>query len=152
MSAGRYASIRERKLAMYINKTEIKVRYVETDQMGIVHHSNYYAWFEVGRGTFIADIGLSYKELEERGILLPVLESSCKYIEGAQYDDDLVIQTWIEEINGAKIMFQYDVVRKKDHKVIAKGRTKHAFVNKEFRLLNAKKNMPDVWGKLEKLS
>ncbi|MGV8984198.1 acyl-CoA thioesterase, partial [Clostridium sp.] len=65
---------------MYINETKVKVRYVETDQMGIVHHSNYYAWFEVGRGEYITQIGMTYSEMEENNIMIPVLESSCKYI------------------------------------------------------------------------
>jgi acyl-CoA thioester hydrolase len=133
------------------NETKIKVRYVETDQMGIVHHSNYYAWFEVGRGEFIKGAGMTYRDMEEQGIMLPLLESSCKYIEGAKYDDELIIQTWIKEMNGVKIIFNYNVVRERDNKIIAKGSTKHAFVNNEFKIINIKKVNPDMWSKLQEI-
>lgn len=136
---------------MYINECKVKVRYVETDQMGIVHHSNYYAWFEVGRGEFIVEGGMTYRDMEELGVMMPVLESHCKYIEGAKYEDDLIIQTWIEEMNGAKVIFAYNVVRGKDKKIIAKGSTKHAFVDNNFKIVNIKKKNPDIWSKLEKL-
>ncbi len=136
---------------MYINETEIKVRYVETDQMGIVHHSNYYAWFEVGRTEFIVEAGMPYSEMEKHGVMMPVLESNCKYIEGAKYEDELKIQTWIEEMNGAKVLFGYNVVRVSDQKVIAKGSTKHAFVNDEFKIINLKKKNLEMWDILEKM-
>lgn len=136
---------------MIISETKIKVRYVETDQMGIVHHSNYYAWYEVGRTEFLIQYGFSYKNMEACGVMNPVLESNCKYIEGAKYEDDLIIQTWIEELNGAKIIFGYNVVREEDKKIIAKGSTKHAFVNNDFKIINIKKKNPDVWEVFERI-
>jgi len=137
---------------MYINETKIKVRYVETDQMGIVHHSNYYPWFEVGRTEFIKEIGMTYSDMEAQNVMLPLVESSCKYIIGAKYEEELTIQTWIEELTGAKIVFKYQVVRDLDGKVIAKGSTIHAFVNKEFRVINLKKKNSDMWDKMNALS
>jgi len=136
---------------MYINETKIKVRYVETDQMGIVHHSNYYPWFEIGRTEFIKEIGMTYSDMEAQNVMLPLVESSCKYIIGAKYEDELTIQTWIEELTGAKIVFKYQVVRDLDNKVIAKGSTTHAFVNKEFRVMNLKKKNNDMWDKMNAL-
>ncbi|MFD3156222.1 acyl-CoA thioesterase [Haloimpatiens sp. FM7330] len=133
---------------MYLNETKIKVRYVETDKMGIVHHSNYYAWFEVGRGEFIASIGMTYSDMEKEGIMLPLVESYCKYIEGAKYEDELIIQTWVKDMNGAKIVFNYNVVREKDKKIIAKGSTTHPFVNNDFKIINIKKKKPEMWQKL----
>lgn len=133
---------------MYIHETKIKVRYVETDRMGIVHHSNYYSWFEVARGEFITDTGMTYSDMEEEGIMMPVLESSCKYIQAAKYEDILIIQAWIHEINGAKAIFNYKVIREKDNKIIATGSTKHAFVNNKFKIVNIKKVKPDIWNKL----
>lgn len=137
---------------MYMNETKIKVRYVETDQMGIVHHSNYYAWFEVGRTEFISASGMNYREMEKQGVLLPLVESSCKYIQGAKYEDVLTIKTWIEELNGAKVVFNYHVIREEDNKVLAKGSTTHAFVNKDFKIINLKKKNGDVWELLEELT
>lgn len=136
---------------MYINETTIKVRYVETDQMGVVHHSNYYAWFEVGRGEYILQSGLSYSEIENQDVMLPLVESSCKYIEGAKYEDIIIIQTWISEITPVKVIFNYAVVRNRDNKIIAKGSTTHAFVNKSFRIVNMKKKNFEIWSRLLKL-
>ncbi|MCY6372019.1 acyl-CoA thioesterase [Clostridium ganghwense] len=133
---------------MYVNKSKIKVRYVETDKMGIVHHSNYYAWFEVGRGEFITESGMSYKEIEKQGIMLPLVESCCKYIEGAKYEDELIIETSIKEMNGAKIIFNYNVIRESDNKLLAKGSTTHAFVNNDFKIVNVKKKHHNIWEKL----
>lgn len=137
---------------MHINKTDIKVRYVETDKMGVVHHSNYYTWFEVGRGEFIRESGITYRALEELGIMIPLVQSSCKYIEGAKYEDELKIETWIQEINAVKVIFSYNVVRNTDNKIIAKGSTTHAFVTPEFKITNFKKTHPDIWNKINEMS
>ena len=136
---------------MYVDKTKLKVRYVETDQMGIVHHSNYYAWFEVGRTEYITQIGMTYKQMEEANIMLPVVESSCKYIQGAKYEDMLIIETFMHELNGAKVIFNYNVVRESDGKMLAKGSTTHAFVNEKFRVVNLKKANAEMWSRFQKL-
>ncbi|MCY6356226.1 acyl-CoA thioesterase [Clostridium sp. ZS2-4] len=136
---------------MFVNKAKVKVRYVETDKMGVVHHSNYYAWFEIGRGEFITESGISYKEIEEEGVMLPLAESSCKYIVGAQYDDNLIIETSIKELNAVKIIFNYNVIRESDSKLLAKGKTTHAFVNNNFKIINIKKKHPSIWEKLSAL-
>lgn len=136
---------------MHINETKLKVRYVETDQMGIVHHSNYYAWFEVGRTEFIEESGISYREMEAQNVLIPLVESRCKYITGAKYEDIVIIKTWIEELNGAKIVFSYEVIREADNAQLAKGSTTHAFVNKEFKIINLKRKNPEIWSSIEKL-
>mgnify|MGYP001587835899 FL=1 len=136
---------------MYINETKLKVRYVETDQMAIVHHSNYYAWFEVGRTEYITETGMTYKQVEENNIMLPVVESSCRYIEGAKYEDIIIIQTSMKELNGAKVIFNYNVIRQNDGKILAKGSTTHAFVNEKFRVVNLKKVNMEMWSRFEKL-
>jgi len=119
--------------------------------MGIVHHSNYYPWFEVGRTEFIKETGMSYSDMESQNIMLPLVESSCRYIIGAKYEDELTIQTWISELNGAKVVFNYNIVRDLDNKILAKGSTTHAFVNKEFKVINLKKKNIDMWEKLNRL-
>jgi acyl-CoA thioester hydrolase len=136
---------------MRVSETKIKVRYVETDQMGIVHHSNYYAWFEVGRTEFIKESGMTYRQMEEENIMIPLVESKCKYIIGAKYEDELTVKTRIEELNGAKVIFSYEVVRDEDSAVLAKGSTVHAFVNKSFKIINLKKINPDVWQRIQQL-
>lgn len=136
---------------MYINETKLKVRYVETDQMGIVHHSNYYAWFEVGRTEFITATGMNYRNMEQQGVLIPLAESQCKYIQPAKYEDIVIIKTWIEKLSPVRAVFNYEVIREADNVILAKGSTIHAFVNKEFKITNIKKSNPDIWNMLEKL-
>lgn len=136
---------------MFVSKSKVTVRYVETDKMGIVHHSNYYPWFEIGRGEFITESGISYKEIEEEGVMLPLVESGCKYIVGAKYDDNLIIETSIKELNPVKVVFNYNVIRESDSKLLAKGTTTHAFVNNDFKIINTKKKHPNIWEKLSVL-
>jgi acyl-CoA thioester hydrolase len=136
---------------LYVSETKIIVRYAETDKMGIVHHSNYLIWFEAGRTDFIKGSEISYSQMEERGILIPLVESSCKYISGAKYEDELIIKTWIKELTPVKVEFNYSVFREKDQKEIAKGSTLHAFVNDDFRIINLKKNYLEIFEKLNNL-
>lgn len=128
-----------------MHETKVKVRYAETDQMGIVHHSNYYIWFEFARGEFINSSGVSYTKIEEEGVMLPLVESQCKYIKGAKYEDELTIRTSVEKLTGAKIVFNYEITRDNDGALIATGSTTHAFVTKDFRLVNIKKQHPNIW-------
>lgn len=136
---------------MYVNETKIRVRYAETDKMGIVYHANYYIWFEVARTEFIRSIGMSYKVFEENGILIPLIECSCKYFEGATYDDEVIIQSYIEKLSSVRIVYNYNVIRASDNKLLAKGSTIHAIVNSEFKIINLKKANPVIWDKIEKL-
>ncbi|MGH4118793.1 acyl-CoA thioesterase [Clostridium sp.] len=136
---------------MYISENTLVVRYAETDKMSIVYHSNYLVYFEVGRTEFIKKIGMSYSDMEKIGIMMPVLESNCKYIQGARYDDKLIIKTWIEELTPVKVIFNYLVVREKDGIEITKGSTKHAFVDNDFKIVNLKKKHPDTFEKLKLL-
>lgn len=137
---------------MYKSMTKLKVRYAETDQMGIVHHSNYYVYFETAREDFIVGSGISYKDIEDMGIMMPLIETQCKYVQGAKYADNLIIETTLDELTPIKVVLQYRVIREEDDKLIAEGKTIQAFVNKEnFKILNVKKKNPDLWSKLENL-
>ena len=133
---------------MYICDSEIKVRYVETDQMGIVHHSNYYHWFEISRGDYIEKIDLSYYELEKMGLLMPIVETACKYREPARYGDIIIVKSRIAELGRAKIVFEYQIIRKDDDKLLAEGKTVQAIVNKEFQVINLKKTHNQIYEKL----
>jgi len=136
---------------LYISQTKIIVRYAETDKMGIVHHSNYLIWFEAGRTDFIKGSSISYSEMEEKGILIPLSESSCKYISGAKYEDELIIKTWIKELTPVKVEFNYSILREKDQKELTKGSTLHVFVNNNFKIINLKKSHPEIFEKLNAL-
>lgn len=112
------------------NQTKIRVRYGETDQMGYCYYGNYAQYFEVGRVETLRSVGMSYKELEERGIMLPVSEFNVKYKNPAFYDDLLTITTHITEIKGARIVFQYEI-HNEAKLLIAEAETTLVFVNKE---------------------
>lgn len=132
--------------------TNLRVRYAETDQMAVVHHSKYYVYFETAREDFIDLIGVKYKDMEGQGVMMPVLETNCKYYEGAKYADDLIIETILEEISPIKIVLQYNVIREADNKLLAKGKTVQTFVDKNnFKIVNIKKKYPDIWTKFEAL-
>ncbi len=136
---------------MKVYETELTVRYAETDQMGIVHHSRYYPWFEVGRTEFFASGGMRYGDMEKRGVMLPLVETSCRYIVPARYEDVVVIRTSVAELSPVKIRFAYDVVRKADGVLLARGGTLLAFTDTNFRPINVKKRVPEVWDYINRL-
>jgi len=105
------------------SKSAIRVRYAETDQMGVVYHTNYLIWFEVGRTEYIRTNGLSYRSMEEKGVYLPVLESHCRIVASARFEDLLEVRTWVEEMKTRKMIFAYEVRRGED--VLATGSTIH---------------------------
>lgn len=107
-------------------ETTVRVRYAETDQMGIVHHSNYLVWFELGRSEFCRARGFSYKEMEEEAdALLVVAEAYCRYKSPAFYEDELTIRTRLAEIRSRSIQFVYEVFRASDETLLAEGETLH---------------------------
>ena len=107
------------------NETEIRVRYAETDKMGIVHHSNYYIWFELGRSDYCRARGFSYTEMEEENFFMVVAESYCRYKSPAFYEDVLTIKTRIEKMKSRGIVFVYQIFRSSDKTVLAEGKTTH---------------------------
>lgn len=120
------------------HETEIRVRYAETDQMGVVHHSNYLIWFEFGRSDFCRARGFSYKDMEEKdNALMVVAESYCLYKSPAFYEDVLFVRTKIEEIRSRSLRFVYEIYRPSDQKVLAEGETLHLVTdeNKKIRTI-----------------
>ena len=114
---------------MFKNNHQIRVRYGETDQMGYCYYGNYAQYFEVGRVEALRSLGLSYKALEDDGIMLPVLDFNVKYIAPAYYDDLLTIEKTIERIDGARLYFSYEI-KNEAGKLISKATTTLVFVNK----------------------
>lgn len=111
-------------------ETKLRVRYAETDRMGYVYYGNYATYFEVGRVDAMKSIGMSYKKLEDSGIMMPVLEYKIKYFKPAYYDDELIVVTTIKENPRARITFYYETFNSDGEKVNA-GETTLVFVNKE---------------------
>ncbi len=113
--------------------SRVRVRYAETDQMGVVYHSNYFVWFEVGRTDLLRVAGSTYRDLEKDGVFLPVIEAHCDYTQPARYDDDLEIRTAATLLSPARVAFTYEVVRPADNQIVATGRTVHAAVDRSGR-------------------
>jgi acyl-CoA thioester hydrolase len=112
-----------------ISTSTIRVRYAETDQMGIAHHAGYLAWFEVGRTDLLRQSGMTYRELEADGTRLPVIGASVRYFKPAFYDDVLEVRTELTEIRGARMGFTYEVRRSGTEGPLATGSTEHATVD-----------------------
>ena len=108
---------------------EIKVRYCETDQMGLVHHGSYINYFEEARIAWISNLGFSYSEMEKSGIILPVSKLNVSYLRPAFFDDDLLVSVEIAELPTSRLIFNYTI--KKEEEVIVTGTTVLAFLNKE---------------------
>jgi len=117
-----------------ISESRLRVRYAETDQMGVVYHANYLVWFEVGRVDFIRSLGMDYRTMErEDGIGIAVVDVSARYKAPARYDDDLIVQTRLLAARGAVIKFGYRIVRAVDRVVLCEGETIHVVVDKEMK-------------------
>lgn len=123
----------------------VRVRYKDTDQMGVVYNGNYFTWFEVGRVELLRDIGISYKDLERRGVFTAVAEAYCKYIKPARFDDEIIIKTRIRKLTEIRVEFEYSLYRKEDELLLAKGYTLHVFVDKNIKPVNLKKVDEDLW-------
>lgn len=104
----------------------VRVRYAETDKMGVVYYANYFVWFEVGRTDWLRSQGWTYREMENEGIILPVIEARCEYHRPARYDDELEVRTNGRMLSAVRMEFSYTVVRRGDEAVAASGVTVHA--------------------------
>ncbi len=113
---------------MFTHTTKIRVRYGETDQMGYMYYGNYAGFFEVGRVEMLRSIGLTYKWMEETGIMMPVLELKCRYLKPAFYDEEISIKVTMEKMPGVKIHFKYELFNEKEE-LIHIGETLLAFIN-----------------------
>lgn len=118
-----------------VYETEIRVRYAETDAMGVVYHSNYLIWFEVARTEMMRRLGRPYSQLEEAGHFLPVIEANCRYIKSARYDETLKVTIEYQNEPGVRIRFLYRVNRCSDNALLAEGFTVHLIVNREGAIL-----------------
>ena len=116
---------------MLINESKIRVRYAETDQMGVVHHSTYLVYFEIGRTEMLRKLGPTYRNMEDEGIMLPVISVECNFLGPARYDDELTIRTILKEVPGVKVTFFYEIVN--NNIVICKGKSVLAFTDSKTR-------------------
>jgi acyl-CoA thioester hydrolase len=106
--------------------SRVRVRYAETDQMGVVYYANYLVWFEVARTDLLRNAGWTYREMEQAGFSLPVIESHCAYQQPARYDDELDVEATGAQLSGVRVRFDYRVVRAMGAVLLATGHTVHA--------------------------
>jgi acyl-CoA thioester hydrolase len=107
----------------------VRVRYAETDKMGVVYYANYFVWFEVARADLLRALGWSYRDMELAGVALPVIEAHCQYHRPARYDDELEVRAEGNMLSRVRMEFTYQVVRREDQSLTASGRTVHAAVD-----------------------
>jgi acyl-CoA thioester hydrolase len=113
-------------------ETRVRVRYAETDQMGVVYHANYFVWFEVGRVELLRQMGFSYREMEQNdGCCIAVVDARCRYKAPARYDDELIVRTHLRNVRESLVHFGYELVRSNDGMLLAEGETTHIVVDSE---------------------
>jgi len=117
---------------MQINETTLRVRYAETDQMGVVYYANYFIWMELGRVEYCRAIGFRYRDMEEQdGILLAVIDARCRYRRPAHYDDEVTVRTQVSSASRRGVEFAYEMLVREE--LVASGSTKHMFLGRDFR-------------------
>jgi acyl-CoA thioester hydrolase len=118
-----------------VSEARIRVRYAETDQMGVVYHSNYFIWFEVGRVELLRQLGFSYRKMErEDGCFIAVVDARCRYKAPARYDDEVVIRTRLKNVRESLVHFGYEAVRETDGILLAEGETTHIVTDAEMKV------------------
>lgn len=123
-------------------ETRLRVRYAETDQMGVVYHANYLVWFEVGRVEFIRQMGMDYRSMEkDENAMIAVVEATARYKAPARYDDELIVRTSLGGVRGSIVRFKYAVVRASDEMVLCEGETVHLVVGRDMK----RRDMPESY-------
>jgi len=117
-----------------VNESRLRVRYAETDQMGVVYHANYFVWFEVGRVELLRQMGFSYREMEAcDGCGIAVIDARCRYKAPARYDDELLLRTKLTMVRESLIQFSYELLRPGDDELLAEGDTTHVVVDRSMK-------------------
>lgn len=122
-----------------------KVQYYETDQMGIVHHSNYIRWFEEARTEWMDNIGFSYAKMEEEGLIVPVLSVDCQYKTMSKYGETVEIELAVSAFTGVRLTFSYRIYDQATKELRAIGESKHAFLNHDYRPVSIKRSYPHIY-------
>ena len=128
-----------------------KVKYYETDKMGITHHSNYIRWMEEARVDFFDKIGLSYKYLESVGVFSPVVSVECDFVSPTTFEDEVEIEVKVEEFKGVKLILSY-TMKKCSGETVATSKSSHCFVDKDGKLVILKRSFPELDEKLKSIS
>jgi acyl-CoA thioester hydrolase len=125
----------EWKVKETFSETRLRVRYAETDQMGVVYHANHFIWFEVGRVELLRQLGFSYRDMEkDDGCFIAVADARCRYKAPARYDDEIIVRTHIKNVRESVIHFGYQLLRARDGELLAEGETTHVVTNAEMKV------------------
>ena len=130
-----------------MNTYQHKVQYYETDQMGIVHHSNYIRWMEEARVDFLSNLGWEYRKMEELGVVSPVTAIEGKYKRSAKFDDTVSVAVFVTDFRGVRLCLKYEV-RDSEGMLLFVGKSEHCFMDREGSILNMKKAYPDFYANL----
>lgn len=123
-------------------ETKVRVRYAETDQMGVVYHANYFVWLEIGRVELLRQLGFSYRDMErEDNCFISVVDARCRYKAPARYDDEIIVRTYLKNLRDSLIHFGYELVRVSDNTLVAEGETTHIVTNAQM----AKAALPEKY-------
>jgi acyl-CoA thioester hydrolase len=116
-------------------ETTVRVRYAETDQMGVVYHSNHFIWFEVGRVEFMRQLGVTYRDMErDHGFFIAVVDARCRYKAPAKYDDEVIVRTHLKNARESMVHFGYELLRASDGALLAEGETTHIVIDREMKI------------------
>src|SRR6266849_7401606 len=116
-------------------EVRLRVRYAETDQMGVVYHANYFIWFEVGRVELLRQLGFAYRDMEQNDdCFIAVVDARCRYKAPARYDEEIIVRTHLKNVRGSMVHFGYELVRALDGAVLAEGETTHIVIDHEMKV------------------
>ncbi len=124
------------------------VQYHETDQMKIVHHSNYIKWFEEARSALLSDLGIGYDKMEDLGVTSPVVSINCEYLSPTKYGETITVEVIVKEFNGVRAVFSYVVRDKLRDEIKAAGESKHCFLNSKNKVISLKKEQHNIYSAL----
>jgi acyl-CoA thioester hydrolase len=120
----------EEDAAVRSHETRFRVRYAETDQMGVVYYANYLIWMELGRAEYCRAAGIRYRDMEQNdGVLLAVVEANCRYLYPARYDEEIAVKTRVAKANQRMVQFEYEIREAQSERVLATGHTRHIFLS-----------------------
>ena len=132
--------------------TWARVIYGDTDAMGVVYHSNYFRWFEIGRSELLREIGFPYSEIEKIPILMPVANAYCEYKSPARYDDELEIVSYFTQLGFASLTLNYEITRKATGELLVTGYTRHGITNDKLKPVNMKRAGPELYAALKAIT
>jgi acyl-CoA thioester hydrolase len=129
------------------HETRFRVRYAETDQMGVVYYANYLIWMELGRAEYCRAAGIRYRDMEAGdGVLLAVVEAHCRYLHPARYDEEIAVKTWVAKANLRMVLFEYEICEAGSGRALASGATKHMFLGPDMRPVKLPKKYLPAFG------